>query len=218
MTPEEKTKDKLKTLRLLLVGSRFFNASIALEYALKHHIGRRKDDSLEVDHQITMALFALTLPDILYREELICVIILHDVREDYNITDFEIRALFKDKEFANRVADAVEALTKVFRGVKKDIDKCFADIAADAIASISKGVDRIHNHQTMNSKKPDGNPAFSVKKQKEYIAETKEHFFSMLKVARKNFPEQYNAYQNIKFILQSQIELLECIHQVSEKV
>jgi (p)ppGpp synthase/HD superfamily hydrolase len=217
MTTEIEFKDKLKTLRQQLIGARYFNALSSLEFAFKYHKGKRKDGfTPEFDHQITMALFSRTLPDVMFPEELICTILLHDVREDYDITDHEVRKLFEQQSFSTRVSLATECFTKVFRGVKKEPTVYFAAIAEDPIASIGKGIDRVHNHQTMNTRKLDGTPAFTYKKQQEYIAETKEYFLPMLKVARKNFPRQHNAYLNLKFILTSQIELIECIHRVAD--
>src|SRR5882762_7007088 len=158
-----KFQKKLLTLRQQLVGAKYFNALACLEFASKHHVNKRKNGDPEFDHQVSIALYALTLPDILYREELICVIMLHDVREDYNITDDEIRKIFiaATIEFINRVSRAVENMTKVFRNEKKDGFALFAEMALDPVASIAKGCDRINNIQTMLS-------VFTIEKQKHY--------------------------------------------------
>lgn len=190
------------TLRQQLIGARMYNALVAMEFAGQHHVGFRKDQvTPEFDHQISIALYAMTLPDIRYREEVIATIMLHDVREDYDITDAEIRALFVDKEFANRVANAVESMTKEWRGVRKDEAKVFEAIANDEIASIAKGCDRVNNIQSMLG-------VFTIEKQKEYVGEVDALFLPMLKIARRAFPHQVLAYENIKFVLKSQIELI----------
>lgn len=203
-------KKKELTLRQLLVGRRYFNALKAMEFAKGYHKGKRRDKiTPEFDHQISIALFALTLPDILHPEELICVIFLHDVREDYHVSDSEIRALFVDAEFAGRVAHAVECMTKEFRGVRKDDHLLFQLMALDPIASVAKLCDRIHNLQSMVG-------VFKLAKQKEYIREVLELFLPMQKAARRNFPHQTAAYENCKWMLKSQIQLIEAIHQAME--
>lgn len=206
-----KFEKKLLTLRQQLVGARYFNALSALEFAMVYHTGTRKDGiTPEFQHQIEIALFALTLPDLMFREEVIATIILHDVREDYDITDREIRDLFfKDAEFADRVSRAVENMTKVFRGVKKDEKALFEAMSQDPIASIAKGCDRMHNLQSMVG-------VFKLEKQKEYIREVYELFFPMLKKARRLFSHQVMAYENIKHILESQIQLIEAVHAATE--
>lgn len=207
MTPFEK---KLLVLRQQLVGSRYFNALSALEFARRYHTGLRRDKiTPEFQHQVEISLYALTLPDLIYREEVLATILLHDVREDYGVSDHEIRNLFNDVAFADRVANAVEKMTKVFRGVKKDENYLFEEMSLDAIASIAKGCDRIHNLQSMVG-------VFSIEKQKQYIDEVFELFFPMLKTARRLFSHQVNAYENIKHMLQSQIELIRAVHKAME--
>lgn len=198
---------KLLTLRQQLVGARYHHALAALEFAHRYHTGFRKDGvTPEFQHQIEIALFALTLPDLMYRQEVIATILLHDVREDYGVTSAEIRELFfEDPEFADRVVRAVENMTKEFRGVKKDEQALFDAMSEDPIASIAKGCDRIHNISSMLG-------VFTVEKQKKYVQEVHDLFLPMLKKARRLFPHQVNAYENIKHILQSQIQLIQAIH------
>ncbi len=210
MTTQAEFQKKLLTFRQYLIGARYFNALKALEFAQKFHSGTRKDGfTPEFDHQVSIALFALTLPDLIHREEVITTIILHDVREDYDISDREIRGLFTDRDFADRVSRAVENMTKEFRGQKKNENLLFDAMSEDPIASIAKGCDRIHNLQSMAE-------VFTLEKQKKYIKEVIDLFFPMLKAARRNFPAQVLAYENIKHMLKSQIQLIEVMHRVAE--
>ena len=198
-----KFQKKLLTLRQQLVGARYHHALAALEFAHRFHTGLRKDGvTPEFQHQIEIALFALTLPDLMYREEVIATILLHDVREDYGVTAGEVRELFfRDPEFAARVDRAVENMTKEFRGVKKDEQALFDAMAQDPIASIAKGCDRIHNIGSMLG-------VFTTEKQKKYVQEVHDLFLPMLKKARRLFPHQVNAYENIKFVLHTQMDLI----------
>ena len=59
---------------------------------------------------------------------------------------------------------------------------------------------------------------FKLEKQKEYIREVHDLFFPMLKKARRLFPHQVNAYENIKHILESQIQLIEAVHAATDPV
>ena len=198
-----KFEKRKMVLRQQLIGAGFFDALVAMEFAAKYHTGTRKDGvTPEFDHQISIALYALTLPTLRYLEEVIATIFLHDVREDYDITHAEIVALFSDPAKAERIAQAVDRMTKVVRGVKRDEAELFALMADDPIASIAKGCDRMHNLQSMVG-------VFTREKQGSYIAEAKVLFLPMLKRARRNFPYQVRAYENIKFVLTSQMELIE---------
>jgi len=198
-----KFQKKLMTLRQQLIGAKYHHALSALEFAIRYHTGVRKDgETPEFQHQVEIALFALTLPDLMYRQEVIATIMLHDVREDYGVSDGEIRQLFfNDAQFADRVARAVHNMTKEFRGERRDDAELFQIMAHDAISSIAKGCDRVHNLGSMLG-------VFTVEKQKAYVQEALDLFLPMLKTARRLFPHQVNAYENIKFVLNMQISLI----------
>ncbi len=206
-----KFEKRLLVLRQQLIGAQMFDALAAMEFGASHHQGTRKDlVTPEFDHQICIALYALTLPLNRFREEIIAAIMLHDCREDKDITDGEVIAIFSEYTKARLIADAVDAVTKTFRGVKRDQKELFARMAEDPIASIVKGCDRISNLQTMQG-------VFTIEKQKIYISEVHDLFFPMLKAARRNFPFNVAAYENIKFVLLSQIELIEAVIAATEK-
>ncbi|MCK9532363.1 MAG: HD domain-containing protein [Gammaproteobacteria bacterium] len=206
MTPFEK---KLLTLRQQLIGARYYNALTALDFAMAYHTGTRKDGvTPEFQHQVEIALYALTLADVKYREEVIATIMLHDVREDYSITDYEIAHLFDSNEFTLRVNQAVENMTKEWRGIKKDEAQLFEAMAIDPIASIAKGCDRIHNLGSMVG-------VFKIEKQKAYLEEVDRLFIPMLKTARKKFAYQHNAYMNILHMMRSQCDLIRAIHEAT---
>jgi hypothetical protein len=69
------------------------------------------------------------------------------------------------------------------------------------VASIVKGADRVHNVNSMVG-------VFTKEKQARYAGEVEKYFLPMLKQARKNFPEQLDAYFNIMHMLRSQVNLL----------
>lgn len=194
-------------LRYFLQGRNYFRALEAMEFAKGFHKGVRKDGvTPEFDHQVSIALYVSTLePWLEYPEDTYITILLHDVREDYNVSNDEI-----ENRYGKRVSTAVHHLTKVFRGVKKDPEWYFGFIADDPIASIAKGGDRVHNFGSMVG-------VFNIPKQKEYIIEGETHFLPMLKTARRKFVRQVGAYENIKMMLNSQIFLIKEIHKALEK-
>lgn len=190
------------SLRYWLQGAGYFQALEALEFGKGFHTGVRKDGfTPEFDHQLSIGQYVRTLfSGLTYPEATMATVFLHDVREDYGVA-----AEIIESKFGSIVSSAVEALTKEFRGVKKDAAWTFRGISEDPIASIAKGADRIHNFSSMVG-------VFSVPKQKEYIKEGEEFFLPMLKAARRRFPRQEPAYENIKMVLLSQMSLIKAIH------
>ena len=196
--------EKMKiSLRYWLLGmsnsdQSYLKCVDAFEFAQKFHTGVRKDGfTPEFEHQLVIALYIRTLiKNLEFPSETICVSLLHDVSEDYNVSYEELLELF-----GYRIASSIEKLTKVFRGIKKNEGEYFRIISECPISSIAKGADRIHNLQTMMG-------AFTQEKQKSYVKEAMDHIIPSLKVARRNFPKQELAYENIKLVMNSQIQLI----------
>jgi (p)ppGpp synthase/HD superfamily hydrolase len=188
-------------IRYWMLGRKFFTALKAMDFAMAHHVGVRKDNvTPEFQHQVSQANFARTLIDsFLYPEETLATIFLHDVVEDCDV---------KLSEIANRfgpvIAKATSLMTNQIDGIKKPKEIYYGQQASHAIASLGKGIDRIHNQSSMVG-------VFTVTKQLDYIAETTDYILPMLKVARKNFPEQEAAYQNIKHVLEVQMQLIQAM-------
>lgn len=198
---------RLRKLRDLLEGAGYHNALKALAFARRHHVGMRKDGvTPEFDHQVSMALYAWTLADLIHREAVITAILLHDVPEDYHVHVWEIGQLFEDVAFRALVCNGVESVTKVFRGIVKPKDILYATMAADPVGSIVKGCDRNHNFLSMVG-------VFSYEKQVIYLAEGEEDILPMIKDAMNNHhPAQRRAYANIRYTMMQQIGLIRAIH------
>lgn len=196
--------DKMKiSLRYWLLGMAQSNPDYlkcveALEFASKFHTGKRKDGvTNEFEHQLTITHYIRSLINNLeYPSETICVSLLHDVPEDYGVSFDELT-----QKFGPIVSCSTEKLTKFYRGVKKTNEVYFNGIATDPIASIGKGGDRIHNLQSMVG-------VFNKSKQEEYVKEAEDWILPALKEARRLFPKQELAYENIKLMMKSQIELI----------
>lgn len=194
-------KNKLKVLRYFLLGKGWYRALKALEAGASIHTGLRKDKlTPEFQHQVEIALYITTILDgLLYPEDTIIAVILHDTPEDY--PDQMSHDLVR-KDFGDRAGLAVFRMDK--NGKTKEA--FFRDLSTDPIASIGKGGDRMHNIKTMPG-------VFGIIKQVQYKQEVREDFLPMLKSARRLFPEQTSAYENIKHIFTIQLELLDAVHE-----
>lgn len=197
-----KHRTRLLVLKKLLTGAKHYDALSALRLAKKYTVGFRKDGvTPSFDHQVSTALHALTLPEVMFPEELIATIMTHDLGEDYGLSPQEIRSIFRNQELAERVAGATDRLTKVWRGMKRNESELFGQMAEDPVASIAKGLDRVNNHNGMAG-------VFTSAKVAEYIMETEERILPMLKAAKENFPHQTTAYENLSWTLKAQIGLI----------
>lgn len=187
--------EKMKlSLRYFLIGRRYFMAVDALEFGAQYHTGFRKDGvTPEYQHQIEIANYIRTLePSLMYPEETIASVLLHDVTEDYGVPHSSI-----SNRFGSLTGNAVYLMDK--NG--KTTESFFNGIAGCPIASIGKGGDRNHNLGSMSG-------VFSHAKQAQYINDAETRFLPMIKVAKRFFPQQEAAYENIKFVMQTHIDLI----------
>lgn len=197
----------LERLKAWVLGKEYFKAAEALEFAKKYHTGMRKDGvTPEFHHQISIGHFARTLPALRAQEIVLIVVFLHDLVEDYNVPIETIVA-----RFGKDVANAVLLISKKVDGKKKSESDYYLAMGSDYIASVVKGCDRIHNFQSMSG-------VFTCEKQEQYIQECETFILPMLKEARNNFPDQELAYENIKYSLKGQIELLKLTLEAKQEI
>jgi (p)ppGpp synthase/HD superfamily hydrolase len=194
----------LIALRYWLHGRNYFKALEALELGLSIHTGLRKDGrTKEFEHQVVQALYVKTvIESLLFPEETLVVVLLHDTVEDYDITYDTL-----NKKFGSLIADAVFRMSKKVNGIKKSEDHYFAEISECPMCSFAKPVDRFHNLLSMDG-------VFKLEKQKEYIAESEEKIIPLAKAGRRKFPFQEPAYENIKLVLNQQIALYRSMHKL----
>lgn len=173
-----------------LIQNNFNKARKALVEAASYHKGRRKDGAPEFMHQLEICLFLTTLPQLPKDkdelEDLFCAAILHDLREDYDISREHIIA-----NYGSKVDELVELLTKEFRGVRKSDELYFEGLRSNPLVALIKLADRFHNISTMQG-------AFNEIKQKKYIVEVKDYFYPMTKYCLKNYPEYNLSFYTLK--------------------
>lgn len=190
---------RYNTLINKLTDLGFREALAAMKFAEQYHTGFRKDGvTPEFDHQVSIALHALTLSGVDYMERLLTVIFLHDVSEDYDVSKETLAFLFGEA-----AAEDVDSLNKFNPdGTKRDPHILFDRMADSETASVAKLLDRSNNLKTMVG-------VFNAKKQDSYINETYEFFFPMLEKAKENFPDQATVYENLRQMLETQIYMVQ---------
>jgi len=174
-------------------------AADALAYAQELDLGEtRKDgETPSFHHQLSIARLLFTLrPHLRHPEETLAAAFLHDVMEDHSIGGLELA-----DRFGRQVTGAVWRLTKRWDGMAKPYDRYFGEMSGCPIASVVKLADRAHNIQTMIG-------VFDRPKQRMYLTEVTTWFFPLLRSARRQHPDQYDAYENLKILLRCQVTLL----------
>jgi len=204
---QERHQKQLSVMRGWLEGRQFYLAMDALELVRQLERGTRRDgETPRFHHQLSIARLITTLvPHLTYAEETITAAFLHDLLEDHHET---WSAEMVGDRFGSRVGEAVWKLSKKYGGLSKTKQTYYGEISTCPIASMVKPADRAHNLQTMGG-------VFSPEKQLAYIEEVREFYHPMIRTARRAFPRQYGAYENLKILLRCQCRLIERIHQES---
>ena len=183
----------------------YYRVLDAMEIAEKYHNGKRKDGSPEFTHQISICMYLKTLHK--YFKDPVTVFIvalLHDTLEDY---EDECKEELR-REFPNEFKYFVR-ISKVRNGIKIPYEQYFGEMRDCAICSIVKLADRIANISTMIG-------VFTYEKQTQYLEEVNTWFLPMLKHARRMFPSQEPAYENLKMLLQVQRDTILAVRKEFE--
>jgi (p)ppGpp synthase/HD superfamily hydrolase len=206
-TIAEQHRKHLAVMRGWLDGRRYYKAAEALEWSRRLEQGTRKDGTTpRFDHQLSIARLILTLePHLQFPEETLVVCFLHDEIEDHG--DVASRQEI-ERRFGTQVAEATWRMSKKGMGFTKTHELYFAELAECPIASVVKLGDRIHNVQTMPG-------VFTPEKQGIYLQEVDDWFFPLAKNARRNFPRQFGAYENLRILLRCQYDLLKAAQPTS---
>lgn len=183
----------------------------ALYYMREQHNGQFRKKQKYTDakipyivHPLMMACHALSMG--LVEDDLLAVILLHDVCEDCGVSPEEL-------PFSEPVRTAVDLLTKRplerTGGSKSDMAaqkeeytrKYYEGIKTNRLAAMTKVIDRCNNVSTMAQ-------AFNDRKLTEYIEETETYVMPVLSVIKKNWMDYNNAIFLIKYQMLSVLESL----------
>lgn len=189
--------------RYYLLGKGFLKALNALELGLEIHDGFRKDGvTPEFMHQIQIFHYLRTIEtNLMYPEETYIAAFLHDAKEDYKTKKGITESFIKQRDYPERATNAIFLLDKHGR----TMDGYFEILKSCPIASIVKCADRAHNMSTMTG-------VFNREKQLRYMDEVEKFFMPMIKFSRRVFPRQEPAYENVKHVLNIQLDLLDVIN------
>ena len=128
----------------------------AYEYAKEHHGDqKRKSGEAYIIHPLNVAYI---LAGVGLDEATICAALSHDVVEDTDVTDYDLRNEFGD-EIADMVAGVTKLSTMMFTTVEEqqaeDYRKMFLAMGKDIRVIIIKLADRLHNMRTLKYLKRD---------------------------------------------------------------
>ena len=128
----------------------------AYEYAVNHHGNQcRKSGEPYIIHPLNVAYI---IADIGLDEATICAALLHDLVEDTDVTDSDIRREFSD-EIAEMVAGVTKLSNMMFESIEEqqveDYRKMFLAMGKDIRVILIKLADRLHNLRTLKYLKRD---------------------------------------------------------------
>lgn len=181
----------------------------ALYFIKEHHSGQFRKKLKYSDakvpyiiHPLMMACHAHAMG--LDDDELLSVILLHDVCEDCGVAPDEL-------PFSENIREAVNLLTKkedpALSKAEKN-EKYYEAIKCNRLASLAKVIDRCNNISTMSQ-------SFDDRKLIEYIEETETYVFPVLTHIKQTWPEYNSAVFLIKYHMLSVLESLKIM--ISEK-
>jgi len=203
--------DKLrKVVRYHLQGAASVDAQYNVALDAFNYMEKMTDGKFRADgktpefiHPLSVTALLMTLQSSLMRPaDTFAAALLHDGAEDLGISIEYIR-----DRFGRGVAHPVMRVSKVIGGVKTlSLPQHFLDMGDCPVATVLKGADRGINQSTMDE------PFFPPQKQLRQAAETEQFILPMLKDARRAFPAQSAAYENLKFLLTGQIRMIRAHH------
>lgn len=170
----------------------------ALPYACKMHEGqyRKGEEAVPyIYHPLLVACQALSLG--MDSDDMIATSLLHDVCEDCGVTPEELPV-------SDCVKKAVALLTKDAAYDSKSYEckeKYYNAIAKNELATIVKILDRCNNISGIAG-------GFTRKRMLEYIEETEEWFYPLIRNAKTDFPEYSNPLFAMKYHIISVVEAI----------
>lgn len=164
-------------LRDYLAERELCQAGRALEMAVGLHEGQKRYEGIPyIVHPMTMACHALSMG--VDEDELLAVMLLHDVCEDCNVTSEELDV----NDIVRRGVDAITFVQKEGEDKEVALERYYRNMRNNREASLSKLFDRCHNVSTMAA-------AFPTEKAQAYIRETKRYVYPLLDYVRETYPE-----------------------------
>lgn len=191
------------SIKATAIAREMKNTCIALSVAIRHHDGQfRKGGEPYIIHPLTVCKHLINLG--IYDDHTCAASLLHDVKEDNNLTDEQTHDLFENEyQLDKDVANIVITLSKDKNYKKTDPDEhlYYERIKKDKRALIIKISDRANNLSTID--------AFTKEKMIQYVDETKRLVYGLCKYGKSYYPEYSNAITIMKYQIQSICETIE---------
>lgn len=191
------------SIKATAIAREMKNTCIALSVANRHHDGQfRKGGEPYIIHPLTVCKHLINLG--IYDDHICAASLLHDVKEDNDLTDEQTHNLFENEyQLDKEVADIVIILSKDKNYKKTDPDEnlYYERIKKDKRALIIKISDRANNLSTID--------AFTKEKMIKYVDETKRLVYDICKYGKSYYPEFSNAITIMKYQIQSICETIE---------
>lgn len=198
--------------------------SRAYEFAKKFHDGQlRKSGEPYFSH---VYITAKNLAELNMDATVVAAGLLHDVLEDTDATEEEIRTAFGE-EITNLVLGVTKLGTVKYKGIERNVEnlrKFFVSIADDMRVVIIKLADRLHNIETLQHVRPDKQKRIAMETLEVYAPLADRLSMGQLKGRLEDaaFPYAYPAeYEQVKLLRQSRKDaalpdLLKVEHQIKE--
>ncbi len=169
----------------------------ALEFAIEKHQGQtRKEGIPYIVHPMTMAKHALKMG--IVEDDLLAVILVHDVCEDCDVEPEEIPV----NENICRGARYMTCKKQEGETKQQAKERYYREMKECKEACIVKVFDRCHNISSMAQ-------AFSKEKIQSYIEETSQYIFPLLQSNKENYPEYADIMWTLEYHMKSVIATME---------
>lgn len=174
-------------------------SSVALDAAIHLHQGQKRTEGRPyIIHPMMLAMHGIALG--IAQDDLLAVMLLHDVCEDCPVSPEEL-------DVSENVRHGVRCITKTRReGESKEevMQRYMEEIRASKEACIAKIFDRCHNVSSMAG-------VFPEKRMQAYITETKKYIYPLIQYVKETYPEYDSAVFALEYQITSIINGLELI-------
>lgn len=174
-------------------------SAVALDAAIRFHHGQKRTEGRPyIIHPMMLAMHGIALG--IAQDDLLAVMLLHDVCEDCPVSPEEL-------DVSENVRHGVRCITKTRReGESKEevMQHYMEEIRASKEACIAKIFDRCHNVSSMAG-------VFFEKRMQAYIVETKKYIYPLIQYVKDTYPEYDSAVFALEYQIKSIIHGLEVI-------
>lgn len=184
---------------------KFTESEKALYFAAEKHKGQTRAEGVPyIIHPLTMAANAVALG--LDEDQLIAVILLHDVCEDCGVGSGQLPV----NEYISQAVGLMTFEQKKDETKEQAKTRYFEGILTNRDASIAKLIDRCHNVSSMAG-------AFSELRIRKYIKDTREYVFPFMEKVKVKYPELADQIFILSYHMYSVVRAIESVLALNEQ-